>query len=180
MILGLISDTHDDLEAIDKAFNIFVEHGVETIVHCGDWVKPETLHYFGEKALENQMVVKLVVGNNETEEQKKEFRLIDESNQYPFDMSTELTELTFEIDGVEYAICHGHEGVMLDSLVESEDYEVVFRGHTHQPADKVYENTRVINPGAACHLTLGNPTREQGVGIYDTQSKLLQFIPIGE
>ena len=40
MNIGIISDTHDNVEAIERATDVFAEEGVEIVVHCGDFVAP--------------------------------------------------------------------------------------------------------------------------------------------
>ena len=36
MQIGIISDTHDNVAAIERATVIFDEEGVEVVIHCGD------------------------------------------------------------------------------------------------------------------------------------------------
>ena len=38
--IGVFSDSHDHMENIRKAIEIFLEQKVEKIVHCGDIVAP--------------------------------------------------------------------------------------------------------------------------------------------
>lgn len=176
MKLGLISDTHDDYEAIDAAFAIFERQQVDLIIHCGDWVHAPTLRYFGQKAREAQIPVKCVVGNNEKPEDLENFRQILDSDEYPLEMSEDMYDLTFEVDGKDYAICHGHDEILLDSLAQSGDYTMIFRGHTHAPKDYEISRTRVVNPGAVCRYTLGAETHERGLAILDTETSKVDFI----
>lgn len=178
MLLGLLSDTHDDIPAINEAFQILEAKQVDLIIHCGDFISPETFIYFVEKARSLEIPVKAVVGNNETPENIREIRLVVESGEYPVDMSHDAYDLTFEIGGLECALCHGHDGILLESLVSSADYDVIFRGHTHQPLEQRIGSTQVINPGACCHKTLGAPTKERGIAIYDTSTRQVDFIPL--
>lgn len=185
MKLGIISDTHDNLEAIDWAFDVFKEENVELIVHCGDWVSTETLRIFGQKAKESQIPVKGVLGNNETEETQEEIRSIIESDEYPIEMSDDLYSLTFELGNLDFAICHGNDGALLESLVVSSEFDVVFRGHTHSPSERKEGETLIVNPGTLAKYTLGKPrlnrgrpTQNRGVAIFDTLQKNVKFIPL--
>lgn len=40
MLVGIITDTHDNLAGIQKAIQIFKEQKIEMLIHCGDWVSP--------------------------------------------------------------------------------------------------------------------------------------------
>ena len=40
MKIGVFSDSHDHMENIRKAVDIFLEQKVEKIVHCGDIIAP--------------------------------------------------------------------------------------------------------------------------------------------
>lgn len=40
MLVGLLSDTHDRLDALRRAVNVLVAHGAEHLVHAGDWSSP--------------------------------------------------------------------------------------------------------------------------------------------
>jgi len=38
--IGVISDSHDNIDKINKAISLLNERGVEFVVHCGDIVSP--------------------------------------------------------------------------------------------------------------------------------------------
>ncbi|MGC8974204.1 MAG: metallophosphoesterase family protein [Thermoproteus sp.] len=40
MLLGVVSDTHDDWVAIRSIGKLFREAGVSAVVHAGDWTSP--------------------------------------------------------------------------------------------------------------------------------------------
>jgi len=40
MRIGIVSDTHDDLAAVEAAVALFDREGVDAVVHCGDFVAP--------------------------------------------------------------------------------------------------------------------------------------------
>ena len=40
MLIGLIADSHDNLQLIDKAVKVLNEKNVELVLHVGDFVSP--------------------------------------------------------------------------------------------------------------------------------------------
>ncbi|MEO0083560.1 MAG: YfcE family phosphodiesterase, partial [candidate division WOR-3 bacterium] len=47
-VIGIISDTHDNLPNIKRAVKIFNQRKVSLVIHCGDFVAPFTLLTFKE------------------------------------------------------------------------------------------------------------------------------------
>jgi putative phosphoesterase len=60
-MIGVISDTHDNLEAIAKAVKVFNEKNVSLVLHAGDFVAPFTAKGFKELSCP----LKGVFGNND-------------------------------------------------------------------------------------------------------------------
>lgn len=61
MRIGIISDTHDNIAATERATEIFREEGIETVIYCGDFIAPLVIPYFDELSLHG------VLGNNSGE-----------------------------------------------------------------------------------------------------------------
>jgi len=62
MKIGIISDTHDDIDNIKKAVKIFKDKGIKTVIHLGDIVAPPAIKFFkGFKLIG-------IFGNNERPE----------------------------------------------------------------------------------------------------------------
>ena len=61
MVIGIMSDTHDRLDAIDKAINYFNSQNVTDVLHAGDLVSPFVVPRF----LELKSKLHFVWGNNE-------------------------------------------------------------------------------------------------------------------
>ena len=61
MKIGLISDTHDNIQNIQKAIISFNEKLVRVVIHAGDIVSPETVEAFDGMRLIG------VLGNNDLE-----------------------------------------------------------------------------------------------------------------
>jgi putative phosphoesterase len=62
-MIGIMSDSHDNLEAIAKAVEFFNQQKVSLVLHAGDIISPFTTKEF--KKL--QAPLKLVYGNNDGE-----------------------------------------------------------------------------------------------------------------
>ncbi len=134
--LGVISDTHDDVEAIQCALKIFEEFGVERIIHCGDVTSTEVLGYF------RGIPTDFALGNCD---QIRRNDLIQEIES--------IGATWHEIEGkIEWRnkrvyFTHGDRNDLLDAAKYSGEWDLVCFGHTHQFENELYENTRVLNPG---------------------------------
>ncbi len=118
-MIGIISDTHDRLEAIDEAVRIFNSRGVSAVIHAGDFVAPFTAQRF--KALRAPMWG--VFGNNDGERAglSKKFA----------EIGVELRDfLELERDGVRICAYHGTIDGIVDALARSEKYDPVVTGHS--------------------------------------------------
>ena len=58
-VIGIISDTHEDVRMIRKAVRILKERAPAFVVHCGDIISPPVLEHFSGVPL------RLVYGNND-------------------------------------------------------------------------------------------------------------------
>lgn len=144
MKVGIISDTHDNLDAIDATIELLNSKEVGTVIHAGDVIFPFAAARF--KRLKAPMWV--VYGNNDGERTglKSKFK----------ELGAEIEDfLEFELGGRRFVVYHGTiEGVQ-DSLVKSRQYDAVLTGHTHKPEVKRSEGTLLINPGEACGYLTG-------------------------
>jgi putative phosphoesterase len=121
-IVGIVSDTHEDVRMIIKAVKIFKERSPSLVIHCGDIISPPVLERFAELPL------KLVFGNNDGERSG---------------LKKKCQELGFsQIED------HGTSARVIDEAVATQRYDYVLHGHTHIPRDEVVGRTRIVNPGA--------------------------------
>ena len=136
MKIGLISDTHDNLEAAEAAVEFFNSEGVEHVLHAGDLISPFTADKFESLKAEFHYVW----GNNDGDRGHVRSKL-ETFGVEPVDFKS------LKIDGRSFALLHGTEQEIVDALAESPRYDVVVRGHTHEP--EISENPLVVNPGAS-------------------------------
>ena len=63
MLVGIISDTHDDIMNVRRAIEIFNAEGVDSVIHAGDYVFPGVVKEF--EKLNAKLIG--VLGNNDGE-----------------------------------------------------------------------------------------------------------------
>jgi putative phosphoesterase len=141
MLVGILSDSHDRLSALDKVLEIFQEAGVDQILHGGDYIAPFALK--GIRTTGLPMVG--VYGNNDGE--KKGLKSLCPGIHEPPHF--------VELKGVKILMVHS-----LDQLPEDlAGAEVVIHGHTHKEEVRTDENGILfINPGECCGWLTGRCT----------------------
>lgn len=135
MKLGIISDTHDNLDIARSAIEFLESQGVDKVIHCGDIVAPFTAELFETDSFDFYAVR----GNNDGEWNLKQ--TVEEFGEF----YNNIAEL--ELSGNAIAVYHGTEEEIVESLVESGNYDYVLRGHTHEKKLDEREGTIEINPG---------------------------------
>ncbi len=147
-MIGIISDSHDNMNALRKAVEFFNERGVKAVLHAGDLISPFTARAF--KELKPQLY--FVFGNNDGDKVTltKKFEEIGAVSGGNFG------DLT--IDGLHIALLHGTNEVLVKALAKSGEFDVVVRGHTHKPGVKILEGVTVINPGESSGVLSGKST----------------------
>jgi putative phosphoesterase len=146
-MIGIVSDTHDNLDAIRKAVEFFNSQEVSLVLHAGDFVAPFTVREF--KNLKCKMLG--VYGNNDGERKGLEIAYSE--------IGAEIKEFVeTEVQGKKIALYHGTVTDFLNALIGSGDYAVVVRGHTHVPEIKQQGKTLIINPGEGCGYLTGKKT----------------------
>jgi len=142
-MIGIVSDSHDNLKAIDKAVEFLKRSNIELLIHAGDIVSPFAAVKFNEIGCRPIMVF----GNNDGER-----KLLSEKVK-------EIHELAeFGYKGRSFAVYHGTIRPVTRALVKSELYDVVISGHTHKPEISNNGRTLYINPGELCGYLTGKKT----------------------
>ncbi|MCS7136647.1 MAG: metallophosphoesterase [Nitrososphaerota archaeon] len=135
MLIGIISDTHDNLDRIKRAVQIFKERNVGLVIHCGDWVAPFSVREF--KGLR----VISVLGNNDGD------LLLLEKTLRDMGSSLEGRFASLSLSGKKVAVIHGEYPELVEALVRSGMYDVVIHGHTHKRRCERFNGTLILNPG---------------------------------
>ncbi|MFQ5950894.1 MAG: metallophosphoesterase [Candidatus Geothermarchaeales archaeon] len=139
MLIGLISDTHDNKIKIERAVELFNTEKVDIVLHAGDHIAPFSVDWFRPL----KAPLRGTAGNLDAE-----FAMLEKKygeNDWEFDRDI----LTLELEG-RIALTHGTREEFVLSLAKSGEYDAVVRGHTHQRQRDLYGETLLINPGEAC------------------------------
>jgi putative phosphoesterase len=144
-MIGIMSDSHDNLDAIRKAVNAFNHAEVDLVIHAGDMISPFTSKEIKKLNCE----FKAVFGNNDGERDglRHFFKGICYHNDFQ----------ELEIKGKRFVVIHGTNEDVVDALIKSEKYDVVIRGHTHKLEIKEGKSL-MINPGETCGYLSGEQT----------------------
>jgi putative phosphoesterase len=145
MIIGIMADSHDHIEAIRQAVDFFNYNKVDLVIHAGDLISPFTAFEFQRL----EMPFEAIYGNNDGEREG---------------LKTAYQELCIledfkeiDADGRKIAIIHGSNQDLVDALACCDKYDVLIRGHTHR-MELADGKTKVINPGETCGYLSGKKT----------------------
>jgi uncharacterized protein len=141
MRIGIISDTHDNLPAIERAVKFFNTQKLSFVFHAGDFVAPFAIAPLAGLSCDWRGVF----GNNDGE--KDGLRRVSEGR---------IAEgpLRVEIGGRKIVMCHDRTGLDL----KKEKADIVVCGHTHKAQISRQGGLVVINPGEACGWLSGIST----------------------
>jgi uncharacterized protein len=161
MKIGLISDTHDNIQNIQSATSIFNDKNVGLVVHAGDMVSPAAVVAF------NGVKLIGVLGNNDLEIDG----LTNAFDRIGGQLRGEICEM--EQDDLIFAIYHGTNVRKKELLIRSGKYDVVICGHTHKTQNKKIGKTLIINPGTANGWFFGYKAT---AAVFDTKTRELEFL----
>jgi putative phosphoesterase len=135
MKIGILSDTHDNMNAIRKAVEFFNQEGVAHVLHAGDIISPFTMNEFGKL----KMPLSAVFGNNDGEKPflRERIKGIGEISEGHFEKVWEGKRLIVM-----------HEPKLVEELKQGGDYDVIIYGHTHK-VDIREGRPLILNPGEA-------------------------------
>ncbi len=133
-MIGILSDSHDNRDAIRDAVRLFNRMGCRLVLHAGDFVAPFAAGELEELACP----VKAVFGNCDGEKAglSKTISAFGKIKEAPF---------VFQYGGRDFLLTHTH--FSLDSYIRSEKYDVIVYGHTHRPEIRRSGQSLIINPG---------------------------------
>lgn len=143
MRIGIVSDTHDNLRAIEKIVELFKKEKVELIIHAGDIISP----FAAVKFKEAGVPFYAVFGNNDGEKillEKKisEFGKIEEGL------------LVLEFEGFKIAV--SHKPAAPEALASQ--FDLVVYGHTHKVDIRQVKESWIVNPGEGGAWLTGKST----------------------
>lgn len=143
MLIGVMSDTHDNLFTTKKAINLFNERKVGFVIHAGDFTSPFTLKLFKEL----NCGYGGIFGNNDGDKLLLLERSEGNIRNQPY---------IFTLDGKKILVVHEH--LLVDALADSGHFDLLIYGHTHTPDIRKKDKTLIINPGEAGAWLYGKST----------------------
>ncbi len=143
MIVGIMSDSHDDMQRLADAVDFFNSKGVTYVIHAGDLISPFTFEALGKL----DCPFSAIFGNNDGD------RLL---LHHKSEGTVEPQPMILAI-GERKAIVV-HEPASVEALAKSGEFDVVIYGHTHTQDIRKVGETLVINPGKVARLHRGQST----------------------
>ncbi|HEX8390683.1 MAG TPA: metallophosphoesterase [Candidatus Saccharimonadales bacterium] len=162
MLVGVVSDTHDNLATAKAAFDFFATKGVKLVVHCGDWKSPAFLADCATYAEKLKLEIRGVLGNNDKE--VAAMLTVGAENE---NLTAAEGVLEMVMYGTRIAAYHGHHKPTLRRVMESDEYDVVLLGHTHKPLIMHEANTLIVNPGSTAFAIPRSKSWKPTVAIVD-------------
>lgn len=136
MRLGILSDTHDELDRTLLAIQLLRDAGADVLVHCGDLAGPPIVAALA--ALPSYFVL----GNHDADNVPALRRAAAEYGPVCLGWSGVV-----ELAGRRIGIVHGHMTSDLRQVL-GERPDFLLSGHLHFPMDEMIGTVRRINPGA--------------------------------
>jgi uncharacterized protein len=162
MRVGLLSDTHDRLDAIAALTARFVDGGVSVVLHAGDYVAP-----FSLKPIQAQNLAMIgVFGRNDGDQEGLRAMAMR-------GMGSELFESphSFELLGRKILLVHDINDAIPRSV---EAHDIVVHGGQHKEEMKTRGDTLIVSPGEASGWLYGAPT----AAILDITTKHVEIIKL--
>jgi putative phosphoesterase len=160
-VIGVLSDSHDNVDAIKKAVRFFNEAQCELVIHAGDFIAPFAARELGHLSCP----VKAVFGNCDGEKKglKKVIASFGEIQREPF---------IFAYENKEFLLTHTQ--FANDKYLKSKKYDVIVYGHTHKPDIRRVKDTLIVNPGEIGGWLTGKNT----VALLDSVSLETEIVAI--
>lgn len=150
MQIGLMSDSHDNMDALERAVKFFNDQKVTHVLHAGDLISPFT----SRKLSLLKMPLTIVFGNNDGE--KQGLRNV---------FSGKIFDPPHQLKIGNKIILMLHDPVQLNAFKDSGHFDLILYGHTHEIEITHNNHTLVVNPGESGGWLTGKST----VAIWDTE-----------
>jgi putative phosphoesterase len=154
--LGVISDTHDNLDKVRSAVALFNQLGIDQVIHCGDVVAQFVLAELSRL----KMPVAGVFGNCDGDRAA----LLQRARQFGF--TWQDAPFSLDVDGRRLVVTH-------QPLATLPDGDFYLHGHTHKLRHDP-GRPAVVNPGEACGWLTGRAS----AAVVDVESGAVEFIDL--
>jgi hypothetical protein len=158
MKIGVLSDSHGNVAAVQQAIRILDSMQVSLIIHCGDIGANVVSALAG-------LHTHFVPGNIDDLEHLREV-IVDPAHTLHGPLGT------LEIEGRRVAFLHGDNVQLLRHTIHSGHWDLVCHGHSHTFSRGCEGKTLVLNPGALAR------TRQPSLAVVDLPSLEVTEIPL--
>ncbi len=165
MIIGIISDTHDNLPMVEKAVKKLNEENVALVLHAGDYIAPFVIPKF--KELNAKLIG--VFGNNDGDHEFLKKRFSECPN---CEVRESFAEI--EVEGFKIALLHGDQTELLNALINCGGFDAVVHGHSHAKVSRKNGKNLIVNPGEVCGYLTGKST----IALLDTVKREARIIEL--
>lgn len=172
MLVGIISDVHDNLRHLNKAIRYFNDKHIDILLHCGDWDMPFTIEIYKEL----KCPIKGVLGNGDPDIEKFQYQLQNKFKDLDLELSERFLDLT--LDNKRIGVFHGNDKNLIKVIIESQLFDLFCHGHTHKPKIEKINKTLVVNPGSLVGVYLPDKNAPVTVAIYDSKSNNAETISL--
>jgi putative phosphoesterase len=160
MRVGILSDTHNQLERTVRAIEILTAARAAALIHCGDLTTPDIV------AACAALPSYFVLGNNDADNVPALSSAIAGIHGVNLDWRGEVT-----LAGKRLGVVHGHFHRDVRRLLAARPDYLLY-GHSHIADDRREEGVRWINPGALYRA------KEFSVAVLDLATDQLEFLSV--
>jgi len=158
VLIGILSDTHDRVDAMAAGMALLRQAGAQFFVHCGDVGSERVLDHLAG------LPSAFVFGNTDWDRAT----LARYAEQIGVACHGTLADL--ELGGKKVAVTHGDDFKIKQRILAERRHDYLLQGHTHVRGDERVGTVRVINPGAL------QRAREKTVALLNTETGALRFL----
>jgi uncharacterized protein len=160
MIVGILSDTHGRADMAHRAVQKLLENKAEYLVHCGDVGGKDVLDALAG------IPSMFVFGNNDYDS--------EELAKYADTLGINCggTHGKLDFAGKNAVVTHGDDFRLVRRLIQEQQIDYLFLGHTHEKLDRWEGKVRIINPGALYRAAV------KTIAVLDTEKDDLSFLTV--
>ncbi|MBN1231459.1 MAG: metallophosphoesterase [Anaerolineales bacterium] len=159
MLIGILSDIHDNLLNLEKALAAMQAKEISTVIFCGDFCSPIPCRMLAEYPGE----IHIVFGNGDGDRLAM-YRMTQGKN-----ITFHGEHMTLDVGGAKIAVTH--YPFYAQALARTGDYNAVFSGHSHQQENQYFGETLWFNPGDV--MGWQNPA---SIGVFNTETNKAEVI----
>ena len=165
MLLGVMSDTHDDIVQTKKAVERLNREKADHVLHAGDFVSPFMIDTL--KGLSAPLTG--VFGNNDGDR-----FLLEKKSSSISRMKIAGTFARFEMGGMRIALVHGNDRDLCETLSSCTTLDLLVYGHTHRPEVRKAGSLLIVNPGEV----YGHLTGKSTIALIDTVKRSAEIVEL--